>query len=133
MKRYYIGGRDRRILYFAGEVNPPPPPRARLRREIGGVRGERKSEDHSAAPVDRSARFASCTSKGKGREFRHETCPSSRAPRASHAPQILFPFLSSTCHAGWFSCCFTPFLPFTIEPGHRLLKMELLSQKYRHK
>ena len=111
------------ILYFAGEFNPPPPPPPHIimrnvgSRLLGNValgqapqwdgrgkrrkkRGERKSEDLSPTPVHRSARFAPCPSKGMGREFRHETCPSSRAPRASHASQIPFPFLSSASHAG---------------------------------
>ena len=68
----------------------------RLRSGMGRVRGEKKRREEVRRPFRRSSRLLSslCSlhfefAKGKGREFRHETCPSSRAPRASMRPNPL--------------------------------------------
>ena len=109
------GGRDRRILYFAGEFNPtsppypPPPPHIIMRnvgsRLLGNValgqapqwdgRGKRRKKEARGSqktfpPLQSTAQLALLPALRKGREFRHETCPSSRASRLSRVPNPLF-------------------------------------------
>lgn len=112
----------------------------RLRSGMGRVRGEKKRREEVRRPFGRSSRPLSslCSlpfefAKGKGREFRHETCPSSRAPRASMRPKSPFRSFRAPASQASFLAASPRFLPFTMEPGHRLLKMELLNEKYGHK
>ena len=98
---------------------PPPPPHIIMTnvgsRLLGNValgqvpqwdgRGKRRKKEARGSqktfpPLQSTAQLALLPALRKGREFRHETCPSSRAPLASHASQIPCPFLSSACHAG---------------------------------
>ena len=104
-------------------------------------RGKRRKKEARGSqktfpPLQSTAQLALLPALRKGREFRHETCPSSRAPRARLAPltRPKSPFRSFRAHAtrASFLAVSPLFLPFTMEPGHRLLKIELLSQKYRH-
>ena len=97
----------------------PPPPHIIMRnvgsRLLGNValgqapqwdgRGKRRKKEARGSqktfpPLQSTAQLALLPALRKGREFRHETCPSSRTPRASHASQNPFSFLSSACHAG---------------------------------
>lgn len=110
----------------------------RLRSGMGGVRGEKKAARGSQKtfpPLQSTAQLALLPALRKGREGNLDTRPA--LPRARLAPltRPKSPFRSFRAPASQasFLAASPRFLPFTMEPGHRRLKMELLNEKYGHK